>query len=134
MATMRYENPFPGMNPYLEQPRFWPGLLNDLIAQMRTSLGPQLPPQYRMEIDERYELDVALPVSGEESKDIVPDLSATTGRASSGEILVKEPAAPVGSVLVTNAGTRKSYFLGGEARSGRPTAWFQSRKTAWFQS
>ena len=111
MATMRYENPFPGMNPYLEQPRFWPGLHNDLIAQMRTSLGPQLPPQYRMETDERYELDVALPVSGEESRDIVPDLSATTGRASSGEILVKEPAEPAGSVLVkTPAPVRVTYL------------------------
>ena len=91
MTTTRYDNPFPGMNPYLEQPRFWPGLHNDLIAQLRTSLGPQLPPQYRMEIEERYELDVTLPIDDAKTQGIIPDLSLTTRRANTGGTLVKEP-------------------------------------------
>ena len=57
--TMNYDNPFPGMNPYLEQPRFWPGVHNDLIVKLLTSLGPQLPPQYHMAINERFEVEVA---------------------------------------------------------------------------
>lgn len=93
--TMNYDNPFPGMNPYLEQPRFWPGVHNDLIAQLRTSLGPQLPPQYRMEINERFEIDVALPVDDVAPHDIIPDLSITTERASAGGVLVAETPAPV---------------------------------------
>ena len=108
MTTMRYDNPFPGMNPYLEQPRFWPGLHNDLIAQMRTNLGPQLPPQYRMEIDERYELDVTWPVDDMAARHVIPDMSVTTERANTGGAFVSEP---VGGVLVaTPAPVRVAYL------------------------
>lgn len=108
MTTMRYDNPFPGMNPYLEQPRFWPGAHNDLIAQMRTSLGPQLPPRYRMEINERYELDVTLSIDAEGSRDIIPDLSVTTERTNAGGVLVKEPA---GGILVATPAPVRVTFL-----------------------
>lgn len=108
---MNYDNPFPGMNPYLEQPRFWPGVHNDLIAQMRTNLGPQLPPQYRMEINERFEIDVAPPVDDEAPRGIIPDLSITTERGDAGGVLVAEPPAPEGGVLVqTPAPVRVTYL------------------------
>ncbi len=108
MTTMRYDNPFPGMNPYLEQPRFWPGLHNDLIAQMRTNLGPQLPPQYRMEINERFELDVVWPADDADTRDILPDLSVTTERAGSAGVAVADAA---GGVLVaTPAPVRVTYL------------------------
>ena len=108
---INYDNPFPGMNPYLEQPRFWPGVHNDLIAQMRTSLGPQLPPQYRMEINERLELDVALPVDDEAPRDIIPDLSITTERTDAGGVLVAEPPVPEGGVLVQTPAPVRVTFL-----------------------
>ena len=95
--TMNHDNPFPGMNPYLEQPRVWPGVHNALIARLQARLGPQLPPQYRMEIEERHELDVTLSVDGAKAQDIIPDLSLTTRRANTGGTLVKEPD---GGVLV----------------------------------
>ena len=108
MTTARYDNPFPGMNPYLEQPRFWPGLHNVLIAGLQTSLGPQLPPQYRMEVNERYELDVTWPVDDVATRDIIPDLSVTTDRGSRGAGLVAEPS---GGVLVaTPAPVRVAYL------------------------
>ena len=108
---MNYDNPFPGMNPYLEQPRFWPGVHNDLIAQLRTSLGPQLPPQYRMEINERFELDVVWPVDDTKSRDVIPDISVTTDRAQTGRVVVAEPPAPANSVAVaTPAPVRVAYL------------------------
>ena len=106
--TMNYDNPFPGMNLYLEQPRFWPGVHNDLIAQLRTSLGPQLPPQYRMEIEERFELDVTFPVDDMASRDIIPDLSLTTARAYTGGVSVSEPAG--GLLVATPMPVRVTYL------------------------
>ncbi len=108
---MNYDNPFPGMNPYLEQSRVWPDVHNDLIAQLRSSLGPQLPPQYRIAIDQRFEIDVAFPVDDADSRNIVPDLSLTTGRANAGGVLVDEPSAPAGGLLVaTPAPVRVTYL------------------------
>ena len=97
---MNYDNPFPGMNPYLEQPWLWPGVHNGLIAMLQQELGPRLPPQYRLAIDERFEFDVAFSAEDGNSWDIIPDLSITTERTRAGGVLVAEPAPPGGSVLV----------------------------------
>ena len=118
MSTMRYDNPFPGMNPYLEQSRFWPGLHNDLIVQIRTRIGPQLPPQYRMEVNERYELDVTWPVDDVASRDIIPDLSVTTERGIRGAGLVPQPS---GGVLVATPTPVRVAYL--EVRRAPTTRW-----------
>lgn len=44
-------NPFPGMNPYLEQPDFWADFHNQMIASLARSLVPQLLPKYRVVTD-----------------------------------------------------------------------------------
>lgn len=44
-------NPFPGMNPYLEQPEFWSDFHNQLIAALARALIPQLLPKYRVVTD-----------------------------------------------------------------------------------
>jgi hypothetical protein len=50
-------NPFPGMNPYLESPDFWPEVHHLLIAMIQESLVPQLVPKYRVAIEKRiYEI------------------------------------------------------------------------------
>lgn len=108
MTTARYDNPFPGMNPYLEQPRFWPGLHNVLIAALQSSLGPRLPPQYRMEVNERYEVDVTWPVDDAAKRDIIPDLSVTTERGNRGAGLVTEPS---GGVLVATPAPVRVVYL-----------------------
>ena len=53
---MKYDNPFPGMNPYLERSDLWPDFHNDLIAQLRTTIGPQLPGNYRIGLEQRVEV------------------------------------------------------------------------------
>lgn len=44
-------NPFPGMNPYLEQPDYWSDFHNQLVAAIARRLVPQLLPKYRVVTD-----------------------------------------------------------------------------------
>src|SRR6266705_2746102 len=46
-------SPFPGMDPYLEQPALWPDVHNGLIAELRNALAPQLRPRYYVALEER---------------------------------------------------------------------------------
>lgn len=50
-ATMH--NPFPGMDPYLEQPELWHQVHNRLIVAIADGLTPQIVPKYRVSIEER---------------------------------------------------------------------------------
>ena len=74
--TMRYDNPFPGMNPYLEDPLIWPGFHNQLIARMAFELGPQVPANYRVDIQERTEV-VTIGGSASEPTFRIPDARVT---------------------------------------------------------
>jgi hypothetical protein len=44
-------NPFPGMNPYLEQPDYWSDFHNQSIASLARVLIGQLLPKYRVVTD-----------------------------------------------------------------------------------
>jgi hypothetical protein len=48
--------PFPGMDPYLEHPVFWPDVHNSLIAEIRNDLAPKLLPRYYVALEERVYL------------------------------------------------------------------------------
>ena len=64
-------NPFPGMNPYLEHPSLWAGIHHRVITAIANDLGPKLRPKYIVAIEERvYEVneDMTLLVG-------VPDIS-----------------------------------------------------------
>ncbi|MBN3943314.1 MAG: DUF4058 family protein [Nostoc sp. NMS9] len=43
--------PFPGMNPYLEDPALWPGVHGRLVVAIADALSPQLPPKYIVDIE-----------------------------------------------------------------------------------
>lgn len=45
--------PFPGMDPYLEQPDLWQNVHNSLIVALRDDLAPRLRPRYFVAIEER---------------------------------------------------------------------------------
>lgn len=47
------QNPFPGMNPYLEQAELWHQVHNRLIVALADELTPQIAPKYRVSIEER---------------------------------------------------------------------------------
>jgi hypothetical protein len=46
-------SPFPGMNPYLENPQIWPSVHHRLITAIADSLVPQLLPKYLVDIEKR---------------------------------------------------------------------------------
>ncbi|MBE9160535.1 DUF4058 family protein [Nodosilinea sp. LEGE 06152] len=52
-------SPFPGMDPYLEQPGLWPEFHNRLLVAIADVLGPQLRPKYRVAIEKRVYQDAA---------------------------------------------------------------------------
>jgi Protein of unknown function (DUF4058) len=50
-------SPFPGMDPYLENPDFWQETHHWLISEIAASLVPQIRPKYEIAIDKRiYEI------------------------------------------------------------------------------
>ncbi len=46
-------SPFPGMDPYLEGPNFWPEVHSRLIIEIAELLVPQLRPKYRVALEKR---------------------------------------------------------------------------------
>ncbi|MGQ0600176.1 MAG: DUF4058 family protein [Anaerolineales bacterium] len=46
-------SPFPGMDPYLENPALWPDVHNSLIAAVRETLAPKLAPRYYIGLERR---------------------------------------------------------------------------------
>jgi hypothetical protein len=46
-------NPFPGMNPYLEEPAIWPTVHSGLISLLWIDLNRHLPPGYVANVEER---------------------------------------------------------------------------------
>jgi hypothetical protein len=72
-------NPFPGMNPYLEQPEFWADFHNQLIAALARALVPQLLPKYRVVMD-KWIYKIAGPAAIAIGK---PDVAVQQSRHSS---------------------------------------------------
>jgi hypothetical protein len=52
-------SPFPGMDPYLEHPDFFPGLHDDLISQMKEQLHQRLPEGYYATSKSRVWIEVS---------------------------------------------------------------------------
>ncbi|HZV07182.1 MAG TPA: DUF4058 family protein [Gemmataceae bacterium] len=46
-------SPFPGMDPYLEDPELWPDVHHELISQIRSALNPVLRPRYVARVELR---------------------------------------------------------------------------------
>jgi len=80
-------SPFPGMDPYLENPTRWPGVHHRLISEIQTALNAQLRPKYYATVEERiYISDETDP--GREV--LVPDVRVA--RRSSPPPMPAEPA------------------------------------------
>ena len=47
------QNPFPGMNPYLERSELWHGIHSRVIVHLGDTLARQLRPEYMVRVDER---------------------------------------------------------------------------------
>lgn len=74
-------SPFPGMDPYLENPSLWPDVHHELISVAREFLSIALRPRYFVQIDER--LYVADDPDDMPRGLVVPDISVRAGQPSS---------------------------------------------------
>lgn len=83
-------SPFPGMDPYLENPAIWPDFHDRLAGQMSADLNRRLPAPYYARLEMRPEVGII--EDGGSARRIVPDVSVVR-RPSSG------PAASLTAVL-----------------------------------
>lgn len=109
-------SPFPGMDPYLEDPRLWPDVHHELLSVVRERLSEALRPVYFVQVEERVYLtdwdDPGIRV-------YIPDVQVTPTehprRPDSGSTaVIDEP------IVITNvqpAEVRESYLEVQDARS-----------------
>jgi hypothetical protein len=95
-------SPFPGMNPYLEDPAYWSSIHHWLINQIARSLNPQLRPNYIVAVEVRmYETAtqestlVGIPdnvvVKGEETANLPEDSSVAVAAPPAQPITITVP-------------------------------------------
>jgi Protein of unknown function (DUF4058) len=78
MGTDVMRSPFPGMNPYLEQPELWSAVHSRLIVAMADELVDHLSEKYRVEVEKRTYFS-----SGDDSLLVgIPDVAVVTSRTS----------------------------------------------------
>ncbi|MEM8805883.1 MAG: DUF4058 family protein [Cyanobacteria bacterium P01_G01_bin.38] len=112
-------SPFPGMNPYLENPELWPEVHSRLIVAIADVLNPQLMPKYRAAIDRRvYDLQ------GNETLLVgIPDVtverrSASDTPAQNNIAVMMPPASPVKVRVPMPIEVRESYLQIKEVATG----------------
>src|SRR5437016_95856 len=63
-------SPFPGMDPWLEDPQIWPSVHYRLITYLADTLAALLPPRYAASLGERLVIETI-------RRDILPDVFVT---------------------------------------------------------
>ena len=81
MTTPLPQNPFPGMNPYLEDPGLWPDVHHSVMVGLRSYLSPRLRPDYRVTIQERVYV-ISDPNSRDSSDLRMPDVAVLSTAAT----------------------------------------------------
>jgi Protein of unknown function (DUF4058) len=89
-------SPFPGMDPYLEQPTFWSSFHFRLIGAMASAIAPRILPKYYIEVETRTYAEDADP----ELLVGIPD--AVVFAASENRPLPQQSATEVASVALQN--------------------------------
>ena len=78
------KSPFPGMDPYLEDPAFWPDFHAAFITYCRDYINERLPEHYEARLDER--LTVLEPIA-DHSATVIPDVTVSgTGARKPGTL------------------------------------------------
>lgn len=85
---MRRESPFPGMDPFLEQPAIWAGVHHRLITTISDMLTERIWPAYFVQIEER--VYVLAPDHPDRSV-IVPDVFVVGGAEPAAAVALAEP-------------------------------------------
>ena len=112
-------SPFPGMNPYLENPELWPEVHSRLIVAIADALNPQLIPKYRAAIDRRvYDLEADKALLIGISDVTVERRSAVETQAKNNVAVMTPPASPVKNRVPMPIEIRESYLQIKEVATG----------------
>jgi hypothetical protein len=100
-------SPFPGMDPYLEEPSQWPGVHQRLITYMAGAMQPHIRPRYHVLIGERVYI-------AEPPQSFYPDVTlmrypSQSAPADSG-VVVAEPDAPTAVGDYLNEAQRQPFI------------------------
>jgi Protein of unknown function (DUF4058) len=113
-------SPFPGMNPYLENPDLWAEVHHWLITFIASNLVPQLRPKYRVAIEKRVYQTV-----GEETVLVgIPDVSVGGSSTDSNDLdgspvaVASPPAKPVTVTIPMPEEEREGYLEVREVETG----------------
>lgn len=101
-------SPFPGMDPFLEDPEVFPDLHDSLISELRTTLNQLLPPRYYAGLASRLWVDEADQYIGPD----VPVMNRVrpTGFDSTSTTAVVEPRATPIVIRVPHDEIREAYL------------------------
>jgi Protein of unknown function (DUF4058) len=113
-------SPFPGMDPYLESPDWFPNLHGDLITHMEGALQRSLPPSYYAQSHYRFWLEYSQRYADRVLK-VVRSAEAPRGR-SRGGVAVAEPGTGGPLVITVDTivhGPFKQSFLEIRRRRGK---------------
>jgi hypothetical protein len=85
-------SPFPGMNPYLENPELWPEVHHWILTLLAESLIPQLRPKYRVAVEKRvyHDTDRNSVLIGIPDVAIARSLKPTTQKSSNIAVVSEE--------------------------------------------
>ncbi|QDT38602.1 DUF4058 family protein [Stratiformator vulcanicus] len=108
-------SPFPGMDPYLQSPRLWPGCHNRLADEISSLLNKLLPEGYYADIEMREEIDIVgdigpkhfvADVSIQREKTLVDSAVATVPRAETSacvELVLETEPVRYANVMIKEA-------------------------------
>lgn len=104
-------NPFPGIDPFIESPAYWPDFHARFIAYGCDALAERLPPDYEARIDERVSI---VETVGDERWRMRPDIAVSRSMSSARPTWAAVPAG-----VATLEPITASYELGEEIRETR---------------
>ena len=112
-------SPFPGMNPYLENPELWPEVHHWILTLLAESLIPQLRPKYRVAVEKRvyHDTDRNSVLIGIPDVAIARSLKPTTQK-SSNIAVVSPPVKPVTVNIPIPEEIRETYLEVREVATG----------------
>jgi hypothetical protein len=76
-------SPFPGMDPYLDDPAFWPDFHIEFTSALRNALRQRLPANYEARLDEQIKL---IDASADLQKEIKPDVAVLRREDGSADV------------------------------------------------
>ncbi len=111
--------PFPGMDPWLENPTLWPNVHNSLITSIRDVLAPQLQPRYFVDVESRTTVLTALDIDRVYKPDVSIHATELRAAAGPGVALLERPDVRAYNVSVPTGEETEETYLAIQELPGR---------------